>query len=65
MAASKSVESGCGAVSLGPAYLLAASFVWRCLNSLAVPPFPHPAHRTGRAALPHPALISDLSCFRF
>jgi len=24
-------------------------------------PFPHPAHRTGRAELPHPALGQDLT----
>jgi len=28
---------------------VAASFVWRCLNSLTITPFPHPAHRTGHA----------------
>ncbi|KAA1011394.1 hypothetical protein FVF58_15805 [Paraburkholderia panacisoli] len=31
---------------------VAASFVWRCPNSLALTPFPHPAHRTQRADLP-------------
>jgi hypothetical protein len=35
---------------------VAASFVWRCLNGSAMAPFPHPAHRTGHADLPHPAL---------
>ena len=34
---------------------VAAPFVWRCPSNLAVAPFPHPAHRTGRADLPHPA----------
>jgi hypothetical protein len=29
------------------------------LLSLAMLPFPHPAHRTGRADLPHPALGED------
>ena len=44
---------------------VAASFVWRCLNSSTMAPFPHPAHRTGRAALPHPALGQDFTlCFR-
>jgi hypothetical protein len=38
---------------------VAASFVWRCPNTLALTPFPHPAHRTGRADLPHPALGQD------
>ena len=28
---------------------VAASFVWRCLSSSAMAPFPHPAHRTGQA----------------
>ena len=42
---------------------VAAPFVWRCPNNLAVAPFPHPAHRTGRAGLPHPALGQD-ACFR-
>ena len=28
---------------------VAAPFVWRCLTSLAIAPFPHPAHRTGQA----------------
>jgi hypothetical protein len=28
-----------------------APFVWRCLSGSAVAPFPHPAHRTGRADL--------------
>jgi hypothetical protein len=34
-------------------------FVSRCLTSSALLPFPHPAHRTGRADLPHPALGED------
>jgi hypothetical protein len=40
---------------------VAAPFVWRCLNGSTVTPFPHPAHRTGRAGLPHPALGQDLT----
>jgi len=44
---------------LGSAYLLPAPFVCRCLTSLALLPFPHPAHRTGPADLPHPALGED------
>ncbi len=35
---------------------VAAPFVWRCLSGSTVAPFPHPAHRTGQADLPHPAL---------
>ena len=38
---------------------VAAPFVWRCLNSLTITPFPHPAHRTGHADFPHPALGQD------
>src|SRR5215813_3114971 len=40
---------------------VAASFVWRCLSGSAMTPFPHPAHRTGQADLPHPALGQDLT----
>src|SRR6516225_1701719 len=40
---------------------VAAPFVWRCLTGSAVPPFPHPAHRTGQADLPHPALGQDVT----
>jgi hypothetical protein len=28
---------------------VSAPFVWRCLTGSAMAPFPHPAHRTGRA----------------
>jgi hypothetical protein len=35
---------------------VAGPFVCRCLTIPAMLPFPHPAHRTGRADLPHPAL---------
>src|SRR5277367_4432180 len=40
---------------------VAASFVLRCPSNLAVTPFPHPAHRTGHADCPHPALGQDLT----
>ena len=40
---------------------VAAPFVWRCPTNLAVAPFPHPAHRTGHADLPHPALGQDVT----
>ncbi len=40
---------------------VAAPFVWRCPSSLAIAPFPHPAHRTGHADFPHPALGQDLT----
>src|SRR5271169_4714169 len=43
---------------------VSAPFVWRCLNSSTMAPFPHPAHRTGRADLPHPALGQDLTLSR-
>jgi SAM-dependent methyltransferase len=35
---------------------VSAPFVWRCLSGLTMTPFPHPAHRTGQADFPHPAL---------
>ena len=40
---------------------VSAPFVWRCLTGSAVAPFPHPAHRTGQADLPHPALGQDVT----
>src|SRR5262249_22975602 len=40
---------------------VSASFVWRCLSGSTVARFPHPAHRTGHADLPHPALGQDLT----
>ncbi len=40
---------------------VSAAFVWRCLNGRAMTPFPHPAHRTGRADFPHPALGQDFT----
>src|ERR1700736_429906 len=40
---------------------VAAPFVWRCLTSSTLAPFPHPAHRTGHADLPTPALGQDLT----
>src|SRR5262245_57864953 len=55
------VESRCGAVAVGRTYLLSASFVWRCLSGSTLAPFPHPAHRTGQADLPHPALGQDFT----
>src|ERR1700746_3402317 len=44
-----------------PDISVAALFVWRCLTGSAVAPFPHPAHRTGRADFPHPALGQDVT----
>jgi hypothetical protein len=38
-----------------------APFVWRCLTDSTMAPFPHPAHRTGHAELPHPALGQDFT----
>src|SRR5471032_3138559 len=43
---------------------VAASFVWRCLSSSTMAPFPHPAHRTGQADFPHPALGQDFTLSR-
>src|SRR5215469_1624201 len=41
-----------------PGMSVAAPFVWRCLTGAAVAPFPHPAHRTGRADLTGSAAIA-------
>src|SRR2546430_310926 len=43
---------------------VAASFVWRCLSGSTMAPFPHPAHRTGQADFPHPALGQDFTLSR-
>src|SRR5260370_38469800 len=43
---------------------VAAPFVWRCLNGSTIAPFPHPAHRTGQADFPHPALGQDFTLSR-
>ena len=40
---------------------VAAPFVWRCPSNLTLTPFPHPAHRTGHADFPHPALGQDIT----
>src|ERR1019366_9730865 len=40
---------------------VAAPFVWRCPSNLTMAPFPHPAHRTGHADLPHPALGQNIT----
>ena len=40
---------------------VAAPFVWRCPSTRAVTPFPRPAHRTGLADLPHPALGQNIT----
>src|ERR1700692_1728959 len=42
----------------------AAPFVWRCLSGSTIAPFPHPAHRTGQADFPHPALGQDFTLSR-
>jgi glycine/D-amino acid oxidase-like deaminating enzyme len=50
------VKSRCDAVALGSNISVAAPFVRRCLTGSTMAPFPHPAHRTGQADFPHPAL---------
>src|SRR6202163_100791 len=40
---------------------VAAPFVWRCPSTFTVAPFPHPAHRTGLADHPHPALGQNIT----
>jgi pimeloyl-ACP methyl ester carboxylesterase len=57
----RSVESRCGAVAVGLCIAVAAPFGRRCPMSQTMAPFPHPAHRTGRADLPHPALGRDFT----
>jgi len=57
----KTVESRCGAVTVGPSIAVAAPFGWRCPMSQTMAPFPHPAHRTGHADFPHPALGQDIT----
>src|SRR6266851_9007016 len=52
----KSAESRCDAVALGSSISVAAPFVRRCLTGSTMAPFSHPAHRTGQADFPHPAL---------
>src|SRR6202051_5183699 len=52
----KGVESRCDAVALGSNISVAAPFVRRCLTGSTMAPFSHPAHRTGQADFPHPAL---------
>src|SRR6266403_881579 len=47
-----------------PSIAVAAPFVWRCLNGSTIAPFPHPAHRTGQADFPHPALGQDFTLSR-
>src|SRR6267143_1764057 len=44
-----------------PSISVAAPFVWRCLTGSTLAPFPHLAHRTGHADLPHPALGQDVT----
>ena len=61
LTAAPSYKSRCDAVALGSNISVPAPFVWRCLSGSTVTPFPHPAHRTGQAALPHPALGQDLT----
>src|SRR6267378_1174232 len=60
----KDVESRCDAVALGSNISVAAPFVWRCLSGSTMAPFPHPAHRTGQADFPHPALGQDFTLSR-
>src|SRR5215831_1503194 len=43
---------------------VSAPFVWRCLSGSTLTPFPHLAHRTGRADFPHPACMG-LSLSRY
>jgi len=60
----KSVESRCDAVALGSNISVSAPFVRRCLTGSTMSPFSHPAHRTGQADFPHPALGQDFTLAR-
>ena len=55
------VESGCGAVVVGSAYLFPPLSSGGASLAEPISPFPHPAHRTGRALLTHPALGQDIT----
>ena len=57
------VKSRCGAAALRSNISVSASFVWRCLSVSTMTSFPHPAHRTGHADFPHPALGQELHAF--
>jgi hypothetical protein len=60
----RSVEDGRVGMWRGgfrPNISVAASFVWRCLSGSTVTPSPHPAHRSGHADFPHPALGQDVT----
>jgi len=43
-----------------PGLSVAAPFVWRCLTSQTLAPFPHPARRTRRADFPQRALFQSI-----
>jgi hypothetical protein len=58
------VESRCDAVALGSNISVSAPFVRRCLTGSTMSPFSHPAHRTGQADFPHPALGQDFTLAR-
>ena len=53
-----------GRVEMWRGGIVAAPFVWRCLNGSTMASFPHPAHRTGQADFPHPALGQDFTLAR-
>src|ERR1700757_3863463 len=53
--------SRCGAVAVGSVCLLPPLSSGGARVTLALTPFPHPAHRTQRADLPHWALGQDIT----
>src|SRR6516162_6181741 len=55
------VESECGAVAVGRTYLLPPLSSGGASLGRPWLPFPYPAHRTGHADLPHPALGQDVT----
>ncbi len=54
-------ESGCGAVAVGSAYLFPPLSSGGASIAGPITSFPHPAHRTGRALLTHPALGQEIT----
>jgi hypothetical protein len=48
--------------TLGQSLSVSVSFVRRCLSGSSVTSFPHPAHRSGHADFPHPALLEREDC---
>ena len=57
------VESRTGAVTVASRWLLGWAFASPASIRFGLALFPVPAHRTGQAELPHPALGRDSRCY--